>query len=273
MSLAQRPIGFFDSGEGGLTVMRAVAELMPGENLLYACDTEHFPYGPRPQQEVRAFFLQFLDFFVRAGCKAVVVACNTATAAALDEARRVSPIPVIGTVGPGSRAAARVSYNGRIGVAATQGTCLSGVYPRSIHKVRPAAIVVQEPCPILVILAEEGEIESPEVRAEVQRCLQPIVAQRVDTLVLGCTHFPHMQNVIRDVIGPDIALVDPGRECALWLRERLRPDGLLNPAPQGGTRSFFATGDPARFAEIASRLWPAGGVASVQKLVFATQEV
>lgn len=266
----QRPIGFFDSGEGGLTVMRAVAELMPGENLLYACDTIHFPYGPRPQEEVRAFFLQFLDFFVQAGCKAVVVACNTATAAALEEARRISPIPVIGTVGPGSRAAARVSRSAHIGVAATQGTCQSGVYPRAIARVRPDAMVVQQPCPILVILAEDGVIDSPEVRAEVERCLQPLLNFQIDTLILGCTHFPHMQRVIRDVIGPEIALIDPGRECALWLRERLRPDGLLNPASTGGSRTFFATGDPARFAEIAGRLWPAGGVAEVSRLILPT---
>jgi glutamate racemase len=267
LDLARRPIGFFDSGEGGLTVMRAVAELMPGENLLYACDTAHFPYGPRPQSEVRAFFLRFLDFFVQAGCKAVVVACNTATAAALEEARQISPIPVIGTVGPGSRAAARVSSNGRIGVAATQGTCASGVYPREIAKVRPEAQVLQQPCPILVILAEDGVIDSPETRAEVERCLRPLLTFGIDTLVLGCTHFPHMQAVIRDVTGPGVTLVDPGRECALWLRERLRPEGLLNPATSGGTRQFYATGNPDKFAATASRLWPAGGVTSVQKLV------
>lgn len=260
-----QPIGFFDSGEGGLTVARVVAGLLPGENLIYACDTARFPYGPRPLPEVRRYLLKFAEFFAAQGCKLVVVACNTATAAALDLLDSQSlPVPVIGVVHPGSRAAAAVSRSGRIGVAATQGTCDSGIYPRLIRAARPDVTVLQEPCPILVIRAEEGVISGPAVRAEVARCLSPLLQAGVDTLVLGCTHFPHMQSVIAEVAGPGVVLVDPGvatgREVAAWLAER----GLVNPSAQG-TRTFFTTGDPERFVEVAGRLWP-GGVSGARQI-------
>lgn len=250
-----RPIGFFDSGEGGLTVMRAVAALLPGENLLYACDTARFPYGPRPLSEVRSYFLHFLRFFARQGCKLVVVACNTATAAALDLLAHQLPVPTIGVVQPGIRAAVASTRSGRIGVAATQGTCDSGIYPRLIQQARPGLFVLQQPCPILVIRAEEGVISGPEVKAEVSRSLAPFLATKIDTLVLGCTHFPHMQAVIADVMGPDVTLIDPGLatgvEVVTWLVER----GLFNTATEG-TQTFYTTGNPERFTEIASRLWP-----------------
>lgn len=253
--VSERPLGFFDSGEGGLTVTRVVAGLLPGENLVYACDTARFPYGPRPLAEVRGFFGRFMTFFAQKGCKLVVVACNTATAAALDLLETGFAIPAIGVVAPGARAAAAASPLGRIGVAATQGTCDSGIYPRMIAAVRPGAQVLQVDCPIMVIRAEEGVISGPEVRSEVARCLTPLVEDGVDTLVLGCTHFPHMQSVIADVVGPQVRLIDPavatGAEVAAWLRER----GLLNPG-RAGSREFYTTGDPQRFVQVSQRLWP-----------------
>lgn len=264
--LAQRPIGFFDSGEGGLTVARAVAGLLPSENLVYACDTARFPYGPRPLTQVRRFFLRFMDFFAAQHCKLVVVACNTATAAVLDllESGEL-PVPAIGVLQPGAAMAARVSATGRIGVAATQATCNAGIYPQMIRQIRPDAHVAQEACPILVIRAEEGIISGPEVRAEVERSLAPILAEQVDTLVLGCTHFPHMAAVIADVVGPGVRLVDPGVATAERVADLLREQGLINPGPGRGWRSFYTTGDPVRFAEVAGRLWP-GGVTGAQPL-------
>lgn len=256
---AQRPIGFFDSGEGGLTVARAVAGLLPSEHLVYACDTAHFPYGPRPLSEVRGFFLRFMEFFTAQHCKLVVVACNTATAAVLDLLESGSlPVPAIGVLQPGAAMAARVSVTGRIGVAATQGTCNAGIYPRMIRQIRPEAHVAQEACPILVIRAEEGIISGPEVRAEVERSLAPILAEQVDTLVLGCTHFPHMEAVIADVVGPGVRLVDPGVATAHRVADLLRERGIANPGPGEGRRSFYTTGDPVRFAEVSARLWPGG---------------
>lgn len=252
-----RPIGFFDSGEGGLTVTRVVAGLLPGEDLIYACDTARFPYGPRPSTEIRRFFLRFMDFFARQGCKLVVVACNTATAAALDLLNGGLPVPAIGVVQPGSQEAATVTRNGRIGVAATQGTCDAGIYRRMILAARPGAVVVQQPCPILVIRAEAGVISGPEVRREVVRCLSPLLDAGVDTLVLGCTHFPHMHAVIADVVGPGVTLVDPGVSTGSKVVDWLQQHDLVNPQT-AGTRRFFTTGDPPRFVEVASRLWPEG---------------
>jgi glutamate racemase len=254
--VSRRPIGFFDSGEGGLTVMREVARLLPGEDLLYACDTIHFPYGPRPMAEVRRFFRAFMEFFAAQNCKLVVVACNTATAATLDllESQQL-PVPAIGVVHPGARAAAAISRSGRIAVAATHGTCASGIYPRTIGQYRPDAHVAQEPCPILVIRAEEGVISGPQVRAEVERCLEPLIKTGMDTLVLGCTHFPHMEAVIADVVGPGVTLVDPGLATAAEVAYRLQADGTAQ-LEGTGIRRFCTTADPARFIEVAGRLWP-----------------
>jgi glutamate racemase len=263
--MAGGPIGFFDSGEGGLTVMREVARLLPAENLLYACDTARFPYGPRPLSEVRSFFLRFLEFFASAGCKLVVVACNTATAAALDGNGLPLPVPAVGVVEPGAAAAASLSGSGRIGVAATEATVRSAIYGRRIRAVRPDAEVLEQPCPILVIRAEEGEISGPAVRTEVVRCMEPLLSAGIDTLVLGCTHFPHMQSVIAEVCGPQVNLVDPGRETARLLAGRLKAGGLLNPGPGEGFRRFCTTGDPDRFVEVASRLWP-GAVPDASRL-------
>lgn len=269
----QRPIGLFDSGEGGLTVARAVADLLPHENLIYACDTAHFPYGPRPLAEVRAFFRRFMEFFVEQNCKLVIVACNTATAAAIDLLLDGAfPIPALGVVQPGAAMAAEASVTGRIGVAATQGTCDSGIYPQTIRLFRPDAYVVQQACPILVIRAEEGVISGPEVRREVERCLAPILAERVDTLVLGCTHFPHMAKVIQDVVGPAVRLVDPGKATAVQVADLLRRRGLLNPGPGPGQRRAFTTGDPQRFLEVACRLWPGGVDAAAHIHLWSQQE-
>lgn len=269
---AARPIGLFDSGEGGLTVARAVADLLPRENLVYACDTAHFPYGPRPLAEVRAFFLQFMEFFASQNCKLVIVACNTATAATLDLLTAGAlAVPAIGVLQPGAAMAAAVSASGRIGVAATQGTCASGIYPRMIQEMRPGATVIQQACPILVIRAEEGVISGPQVRAEVERCLAPILAEQVDTLVLGCTHFPHMAALIADVVGPGVRLVDPGIATAQRVAGLLNQRGLANPGPDAGRRIAYTTGDPARFAEVAGRLWP-GGISHAERIHLSTEQ-
>lgn len=263
-----RPIGIFDSGEGGLTVTRVIAGLLPAENLIYACDTARFPYGPRPLSEVRSYFLRFVDFFREQNCKLVVLACNTATAAVLELLEQGLGLPAIGVVQPGARAAARTSQTGRIGVAATQATCGSGIYPQFIKRERPEADIYQEPCPILVLRAEEGVISGPAVRAEVARCLEPLLAAGIDTLVLGCTHFPHMQAVIADVTGPDVALVDPGVATGHEVKAWLQRHGLVNRGA-GGWRRFFTTGNPTRFVEVASRLWP-GAVAHAQQISIET---
>lgn len=255
--MAEGPIGVFDSGEGGLTVLRALVDLLPGEDFLYACDSVHFPYGPRPLAEVRGFFLRFAAWFAEAGARLVVVACNTATAAALlAPAAPPLPVPAIGVVEPGARAAARASRSGRIGVVATQATVASCVYPRAIRALRPDARVVQVPCPILVTLAENGEVDSPLAEAEIRRCLAPVLAEDIDTLVLGCTHLPHMEERIARQVGAGVTLVDPGREAAAAVREWLAARGLVRPRQVAGTVRFATTGSPESFLRVARRLWP-----------------
>jgi len=262
-------IGIFDSGEGGLTVARVLDRLLPGEDLVYACDTARFPYGPRPLGEVRQFLLQFLEFFALQQCRLVVIACNTATAAASDLLVDGGwPVPLIGVVGPGARAAALESKSGKIGVAATEGTCQSGIYPRLINEERSDAIVLQRACPILVIRAEEGIITGPKVRAEVIEALAPLLAGGVDTLVLGCTHFPHMRELIADVVGPRVTLIDPAVATGQMVANMLLVPGREDSGR--GVRSFHTTGDPRRFVDVASRLWP-GGVHAAHLLQIDTK--
>ncbi len=247
-----------------MTVARVLDRLLPDQDLLYACDTANFPYGPRHLDEVRRFLLGFLDFFASQGCELVVIACNTATAAAFDLLEPGNwPVPLIGVVGPGAQAAARQSRTGRIGVAATEGTCRSGIYPHMINQELPGATVLQRACPILVIRAEEGIITGPLVRAEVLEALSPLLDGGVDTLILGCTHFPHMRDLIAEVVGPDVTLIDPAVATGQLVADMMRKLGSVYKGT--GQRSFFTTGDPQRFVEVARRLWP-GGVTEAHPL-------
>ena len=266
--MADAPIGLFDSGEGGLTVARAVAAQMPGESLLYACDGAHFPYGPRPLSEVRSLFLRFWDYFCTEGCKLVVIACNTATAAALGEVQRAGGPAVLGVVEPGASAAATGSHSGRIGVLATQATVLSGVYVAAIERLRPGAQVVQAAAPLLVTMAENGDVASEAAAFAAQAAVAPLLAADVDTVVLGCTHFPHMRAHLERAVGPDITLVDPGQATAQAVREMLGAAGRLGSA---GRRRFMTTGDPARFTAVATQLWP-GGVTAAAHLSLAPSQ-
>lgn len=259
------PIGLFDSGEGGLTVARALAELLPGESLIYACDGAHFPYGPRPLPEVRRLFLRFLDFFSAQGCKLVVIACNTATAAALTEAVSRYPAPVLGVIEPGAEAAAARSATGCIGVLATQGTVNAGIYPAAIARVRPDARVVQATAPVLVTMAEAGDIDTETARSAAASAVAPLCQAGIDTLVLGCTHFPHMRAHLEHAVGARIRLIDPGRETAQAVRETLAEMGMLSELP-AGSRRFLTTGDPQRFAAVAGKLWPTGDVRAAEYL-------
>lgn len=273
LALRVAPIGLFDSGEGGLTVARELDRLLPSHPLVYACDSLHFPYGPRSLAEVREFFGVFVKFFREQGCQLLVVACNTATTAALLSAAVPDawPLPTVGVVEPGAEAAARISPSGRIGVVATEATCRSGVYERILHRLRPDLRVVQRACPVLVSLAEAGEVASPETRAEVARCVAPILAESIDTLILGCTHLPHMRAVIADVVGSNIQLVDPGQETARVLGGRLGRQ-LASEPNTGAVREFFCTGSPSRFAHVAELLWP-GTVRQVRHLPFWNEPV
>lgn len=250
--MTNRAIAIFDSGEGGLTVLRRAWELYPGEHFIYGADSLHFPYGTRTLDDVRELFFRFLDFFLKQNVKAVVIACNTATAAALELSQLKSPVPVIGVVYPGAQKATQTSQTGHIGVLSTQATFASGVYRKAIERYNPEAYVVQWPCPALVTMAEMGNTQTRQARLAVRECLDVVFSHDVDTVVLGCTHFPHMERIFYEEVGDRAAIIDPGYETAKHLQNVLGPLDTLS----RGSLSFYTTGSIVEFNRISTSLWP-----------------
>ena len=251
------PIGMFDSGVGGLTVARAVLNQLPDEQILYIGDTAHSPYGPRPIEEVRRLALGVMDELVDSGVKMLVIACNTASAAVLHDARsrytQGKGVPVVEVIHPAARAAARVTHNGRIGLIATQGTVDSRAYADALGAV-PGVELLSVACPRFVELAERGVTTGPEVMATAEEYLAPMREAGVDTLILGCTHYPLLIGPISYVMGQDVTLVTSSEETAKDVYRELAGSGLLRragaPAP---VHEFRSTGDPASFAVLAHR--------------------
>lgn len=258
--MTKQAIGFFDSGLGGLTVARAVRNLMPAEDIIYIGDSGRCPYGPRPANEVRRFSLEILDRLADYGVKLAIVACNTATAALMTDWPTTYPFPVLGVIAPGAQAAAAASRNGRIGLVATEGTVKSGAYARAIAGLNPDAVVIGQGCPKFVDAVEAGVDQwSPGVVAAAREYVAPVAAQGVDTLILGCTHFPHLAGVIADVAGQGVRLVDPAEETARQAWVMLTESGKLA-APDGSrpTSRFFTSGDAGTFVRLGNVLWPGG---------------
>ena len=242
-------IGIFDSGVGGLTVQKAIIEHLPGLDTVYLGDTARVPYGTKSPEVVTQYSLRNARFLLEAGIDLLVVACNTASAVALPALRAELPVPVLGVVEPGARAAARASESGRIGVVGTEGTVASGAYQRAIREARPGAEVVSRACPLLVPLAEEGWTEPGDeiVRAVVRRYLAPLAEAHIDALVLGCTHYPLLRGAIAAEL-PGVALVDSGEAIAGEVEARVGAS-----ADPGGAHRFFVTDTPARFLRVARR--------------------
>lgn len=248
-----RPLGIFDSGMGGLTVMREVRRALPSEHIIYLGDTARLPYGTKSADTVTRYALQAAEHLVARHVKAILVACNTASANALPALMRAfDPLPVIGVVEPGAAAAVAATRSGHIAVIATEGTVRGGAYRAAIHARRPDARVTEIACPLFVALAEEGLTEGEIVRLCAQRYLDPVFSgtgERPDTLVLGCTHFPVLANALKAVAGDGVTLVDSAETAAADLARVLSERGLLHqgagPAPQ-----FLATDAAARFARI-----------------------
>jgi glutamate racemase len=260
-----RPIGVFDSGVGGLTVLRALIAEMPAEDFVYLGDTARLPYGTKSAGTVVRYALQAADALIERGVKALIVACNTASAVALPAlCARHADLPVIGVVEPGAAAAVAASPAGRIAVIGTQATVRGGAYARAIAGLRPAAQVRALACQLFVALAEEGWTEGEVARAVAQRYLRPLFGAGsdldapCDTLVLGCTHFPLLLSVIRAVVGPAVAIVDSAATTAQAARLELGARGLLRAAmagaaPAAGALRFLATDGTAQFALIGGR--------------------
>ena len=251
-----RPIAFFDSGLGGISVLRETVRLLPEENYLYYGDSLHAPYGVKTVDEVIARSRAIVQHLLDEGAKAIVIACNTATAAALPALRETWPdMPIIGVIEPGSRAACEASPSGDIAVIATESTIRSGAYAEAILRRRPEAQVRSLACPLFVPLAEEGWFDGPIAEGVVSRYLEPLFEKSPapDCLVLGCTHYPMLAAAIRKVVGPEVHIVDSAATTAEVVKRRLADKGLAHPqAGRTGRIRFFITDDPQRFTRTGS---------------------
>ena len=259
-----RPIGVFDSGVGGLTVLSEIRRRLPAESTVYLGDNARTPYGPRPADEVRRFTLECVRWLLDQDVKALVLACNTATSRALDDVRDAAPVPVLGVVRPGAVTAAAATRSGHVGVIATVGTVESGAYPRAINEADPRLVVRQQACPDLVPLVEAGQLEGPESERAVAAYLRELKAAdaQIDTLLLGCTHYPLLRPVIERHLGAGVAVVDSAFTSALAAEDLLDALGARSPADpaeriMSGSNRIATTGDVAAFSAVAERVFGA----------------
>jgi glutamate racemase len=260
------PIGVFDSGVGGLTVLRAMRARLPRENFLYLGDTARLPYGTKTAQTISRYAIQAAELLVQRGIKCLVVACNTASAVALEELRaRLAPLPVLGVIEPGAEAACRVSLTGKMVIVGTEGTVQGGAYPRAIRARRPDAEVMSRACPMFVALAEEGWVQGEIAAAVARRYLHAFFAppaehfpselggdSKPDTLLLGCTHFPLLLGPIREVIGSEVIIVDSAATTAAALASLLEDTRLQTKSIGPGRFRLMATDGSQRFARVGS---------------------
>src|ERR1041385_4878996 len=229
MTDAAAPLGVFDSGVGGLTVARALFDTLPKESVIYFGDTARVPYGPKSPDTVRRYSAEILAYLLQRGVKAVVVACNTSTAHALEFLRERSPVPVVGVIEPGARAAVAATKSGVIGVVGTAGTIASGADQRAHTALRHDARIFAQPCPLFVPLVEEGWFDPPAAELIAGEYLEPLRRSAVDTLVLGCTHYPLLKPLLQRVMGPTVRLIDSAQETASELARVLEAAGFSAP--------------------------------------------
>ena len=249
------PIGMFDSGFGGLTVARALIDLMPQENLVYIGDTGRYPYGNKPADEVRGYAKELAWSLVREyGAKMIVVACNTAASVALDELVDELPVPVIGVIDPGARALVRVTRNNKVGVIGTVGTISSGAYVQAIRTTGASVALTSAACPGFVEFVERDQTTGDAVMVLAERLLAPVRDAGVDSLLLGCTHYPYLSRVISAVMGPNVVLVSSADETAFVVKQELEATHLMRTDVTTGEHKFLSSGDIAWFAELGRRL-------------------
>jgi glutamate racemase len=245
-------IGIFDSGVGGLTVLHALAAVLPHEDLVYLGDTGRAPYGTKSAETITRYSLENVEFLVAREVKLLVVACNSATSVALPTLRARCAVPVVGVIEPGARAAVERSRNRRIGVVGTEATIGSGAYTQALRALAPTVEVYTRACPLFVPLAEEGWIDGPIAREAAEIYLASMRKSGIDTLVLGCTHYPLLAPVIAEVMGPNVTLVDSAAETAREVAGLLERHQLARTGPRGAT-SFFVTDVPDRFIKVGQR--------------------
>ena len=254
--LDERPIGVFDSGVGGLTVLRAIRDRLPEESTVYVGDLLHFPYGPRYQEEVKGFAFDIIRYLESRDVKLVVIACNTATAAALNQAREVFDVPIVGVISPGAQAAVEATSRGLVGVISTEGTRLSQEYLHAIKEIDPMVGVYQKACPELVDIVEQGDADSPRAERALERDLADVVRVGADVLVLGCTHYPLLKPAIDRVYPGAFTLVDSAETTAAMVERRLEKARMRNGATAAGTdHEILVTNAPRQFQKVAEILF------------------
>src|SRR6202049_3050028 len=253
-----RPSGVYASGGGGLTVLRELQRQLPNESTIYFADLGHFPYGPRYQAQVRTFALNIIRFLEKLDVKLVVIACNTATAAALNTAREVFDIPIIGVITPGAEAAVAATRNKRVGVISTEGTLQSQEYLHAIREANPTIDVLAKAAPLLVDLVEAGKSDAPETEAVLREALQEILQYRADTLILGCTHYPLLKPLIRKITGDKMTVVDSAETTAARVKRVLAKNGLESAENETARHQIYVTGSPDRLTDTARILFCAG---------------
>ena len=244
----KQAIGVFDSGVGGLTVVKEIIRQLPQEDVVYFADTAHLPYGPKSSQTIKRLVRDNIHFLLRKKVKAIILACHTASAFTLEEMREENLIPIIGVIRPGAEEASRITKNRRIGIIGTYGTIKSGAYTKELKRLEPGAFVIEKPCPLFVPLAEEGWVEKEATRLIVREYLEPLKEEEIDTLILGCTHYPLLKEEIAQVMG-EVYLIDSARATVERFKGILEEKDLLT--REGVPRhSFFVSDAPERFARL-----------------------
>ena len=246
---SENAIGVFDSGVGGLTVLHEIRRLLPGENLIYLGDTARVPYGTKSPDTVRKYAVEAANFLVQQQVKMVVVACNTASSVALELLQHQLDVPVVGVIAPGAQCAVALTRSGIVGVIGTEGTVLSDAYPLALKALNPEIQVFSASCPLFVPLAEEGWAEHEVARLAACEYLAPLLEAQIDTLVLGCTHYPLLKPTLKQVLPTSIQMVDSAEETARTVQRLLIEDGLLN-LRDCGDWQFFVTDVPLRFERV-----------------------
>ncbi len=243
----KRSIGLFDSGIGGLTVMSQLIRALPHENLTYFGDTARVPYGGKSPDTIMRYAIESAIFLMQQEIKMLIIPCNTVSAYALDKLRQIFNIPVIGVIEPGAAKAVQTTRHGRIGVLGTKATILSGAYQREIQARLPGAHVLSIACPLFVPLVEEVFISHPATKLIVKEYLLPLKQEKIDTLLLGCTHYPLLREAIQEEMGPEVTIVDSASTCAETVAAALIADGLGNRAKTSPTYKFYVSDDPSKF--------------------------
>ena len=248
---AIRPIGVFDSGIGGLTVTAALRCLLPAENIFYLGDTARVPYGGKSRQTIERYSTEITGLLLAEQSKIIVVACNTASALAIPRLEEMLKVPVIGVITPGAKAAVEATRNGHVGVIGTRATIYSGAYERAIHAINPEIRVTSQPCPMLVPLIEEGWLDDPVTDLVIRRYLEKLMRAGIDTLVLGCTHYPLLSEALKKFAGPGIKLVDSAHNCALAVKKLLHGESLAAPSRNLGKLQVALTDPSSSFLRVA----------------------